>query len=765
MSVALPRSSTALGGWLGDPPGVPGDPAVILRGEHGIETLSRAGLADRIAAVAGLLAGERRLVHVHGTNAPPTLVGYLGAHAAGHAVLITPPGAPAASIAEAWDPDITIAVDGTVRVHREFAGRPLHPDLALLLSTSGSTGSPRLVRLSWENLRSNAEAIAEYLAVRPTDRAVTSLPLHYCYGLSVVHSHLLAGACVVLTDLSVADACFWDLARDTGTTTLAGVPHSFELLDRIGFAAMDLPDLRTVTQAGGRLDPDRVTALATSAGREDGTSSSVYGQTEATARMTYLPPDLAAEHPGTVGVPVPGGHVDLVDGEVVYSGPNVMLGYASEPGDLALGRRPTGCTRATSAGGPTPDCSRSPAAGPAWRRCSATGSTSSTSSAPCEPRAATCGASTAARASCCAPPVPRGRPGRTRGAPGRHPHAVRTGGGTAGPGPGRHPHLPTGKVDYATLGTLAASGVAAAPDVGGLTGSLRERYAVLLGPRRRGARGLVHVPGRRLAVLRGGFAARRGAARVPPLGWHLMTLAELESLERRSPEYPSARRGRVAWLRGRVPTRSVESSVVLRAVAIVLIVGTHAHVFTLQGTAHALLVLVGWNLARFRLSDVPRPERVRGLLTAVRRIAAPALVVIAGAHLLTGQYALSTLALVNWVFGEARLGPDWRFWFIESAVLVLVVVTAVVATPWGDRLERRHPFALPMALAGVGMLAWREVLFPPVPHMQGSALVVSWLFCLGWAAAKARGAAQRLVVTAVAIPTIGTFSGNPAATC
>ena len=92
---------------------------------------------------------------------------------------------------------------------------------------------------------------------------------------------------------------------------------------------------------------------------------------------------------------------------------------------------------------------------------------------------------------------------------------------------------------------------------------------------------------------------------------------------------------------------------------------------------------------------------------------------------------------------------------------MLVVVTAVVATPWGDRLERRHPFALPLALAGLGMLAWQEVLFPPVPHMQGSALVVSWLFCLGWAAAKASGAAQRLVVTAVAVPSIGTFSGNP----
>jgi hypothetical protein len=216
-----------------------------------------------------------------------------------------------------------------------------------------------------------------------------------------------------------------------------------------------------------------------------------------------------------------------------------------------------------------------------------------------------------------------------------------------------------------------------------------------------------------------------------------------------------------ARLRRALSTRSVETSVVLRALAIVLIVGTHAHVFTLQGTAHALLVLVGWNLARFRLGEAPRTERVRGLLTAVRRIAAPALVVIVGAHLLIGQYAWSTMTLLNWVFGQARLGPDWRFWFIESAVFVLLVVTAVVATPWGDRLERRHPFALPLALAGVGMLWWKGLLFPPVPHMQGSALVVSWLFCLGWAAGKAQGLGQRVLVTAVAIPTVGTFSGNP----
>ena len=153
-----------------------------------------------------------------------------------------------------------------------------------------------------------------------------------------MHSHLLVGASIVLTDLSVADECFWTLARESGVTALAGVPHTFELLDRVGFATMDLPHLRTVTQAGGRMDPHRVVELAT-LGRQRGFDLFVmYGQTEATARMAYLPPDLAAEHPTTVGVAVAGGSLEVVDGEVVYCGPNVMLGYADSAADLALGR-------------------------------------------------------------------------------------------------------------------------------------------------------------------------------------------------------------------------------------------------------------------------------------------------------------------------------------------------------------------------------------------------------------------------------------------
>ena len=334
---SAPDSATGdLGGWLGTAPGAPDDAAIHLLDAGTLTTLTRADLAARVRRTASLLTGERRLVHVHATNTLGTLVGYLAAHAAGHTVLLTPPGEPAAALAASWDPDVTIAPDGAVVSHRPSPGAPLHPDLALLMSTSGSTGSPRLVRLSWDNLRSNAEAIAASLAIRPTDRAVTSLPVHYCYGLSVVHSHLVAGASVVLTDLSVADPCFWDLAREARVTTLAGVPHSFELLDRVGFARMDLPHLRTVTQAGGRLDPQRVVELAELGTRRGFDLVVMYGATEATARMACLPPDLATHHPATVGVPVRGGHVDLVDGEIVYSGPNVMLGYA----DAARGPRP-----------------------------------------------------------------------------------------------------------------------------------------------------------------------------------------------------------------------------------------------------------------------------------------------------------------------------------------------------------------------------------------------------------------------------------------
>ena len=145
----------------------------------------------------------------------------------------------------------------------------------------------------------------------------------------------------------MVDPCFWELFRRRGATSFAAVPYTFELLERVGFADMDLPSLRYVTQAGGRLAPESVRKYA-ELGRRSGWEFFVmYGQTEATARMAYLPPELAADVPGAVGIPVPGGsfRIDpvpgLEHGELVYSGPNVMLGYAECPEDLAAGRTVT----------------------------------------------------------------------------------------------------------------------------------------------------------------------------------------------------------------------------------------------------------------------------------------------------------------------------------------------------------------------------------------------------------------------------------------
>ena len=252
-------------------------------------------------------------------------------------------------LVEARQPDVVAAAapgGWSLTERHPGTAHDLHPDLALLLSTSGSTGSPKLVRLSQDNLEANAASIAAALQIRPSDRAMASLPLHYCYGLSVVHSHLAQGAGVVLTDLSVVDPCFWELFHAGRRDDPCRRPATFDLLDRSGFADRDLPTLRYLTQAGGRLAPETVTRYA-SLGRERGWDFFVmYGQTEATARMAVLPADLALSRPQSIGLPVPGGsfridplsELDCGLGELVYTGANVMLGYAVHPEDLARGR-------------------------------------------------------------------------------------------------------------------------------------------------------------------------------------------------------------------------------------------------------------------------------------------------------------------------------------------------------------------------------------------------------------------------------------------
>lgn len=292
-------------------------------------------LAERVESTADTLGTTRRLVLVATANDVDSLVTYLAALRGGHPVLLT--GSQVDELTAAYDPDVVQTATG-LRERREGTAHDLHPDLALLLSTSGSTGSPKLVRLSAANVQANAESIASYLDIRDTDRAATTLPMHYCYGLSVINSNLSRGAALLLSDHSVVDKCFWESFRANGGTSLHGVPYTFDLLDRAGFADRDLSTLRYVTQAGGRLAPSQVRRYAGLASAGGWRFFVMYGQTEATARMAYLPPELAATRPEAIGVPIPGGSFEIrPDGELVYRGPNVMLGYARTPADLALG--------------------------------------------------------------------------------------------------------------------------------------------------------------------------------------------------------------------------------------------------------------------------------------------------------------------------------------------------------------------------------------------------------------------------------------------
>jgi acyl-CoA synthetase (AMP-forming)/AMP-acid ligase II len=207
---------------------------------------------------------------------------------------------------------------------------------ALVLLTSGSTGQPKYVRLSREAVVTNAVSIAEALAISPEERAVQTLPLSYSYGLSVLTSHLRSGAGFVMNPHSVLTRDFWTIAERTGATSMAGVPQTYLMARRL-LGSHAPASLRTFTQAGGRLDVARTVELAGWAQHRGGRWFTMYGQTEATARICVLPHERAVESAGSVGRAVPGGELSIVDDELVYRGVNVMLGYATSHADLAAG--------------------------------------------------------------------------------------------------------------------------------------------------------------------------------------------------------------------------------------------------------------------------------------------------------------------------------------------------------------------------------------------------------------------------------------------
>lgn len=238
--------------------------------------------------------------------------------------------------------------EGYVLYQTYYPSVKMYDRLAVLLTTSGTTGNMKTVRLSKENLKSNTISICSYLKIQKEDSAITVLPMSYTYGLSVIHTYLYVGAKILLTDRSIMDKSFWKMFKKYSITSFSGVPYTYEVLRKIGFDKMEIPSLRVFTQAGGRLGEKEWRYFQEYAFKNQCKFYVMYGQTEATARISYLPFDRMSDKVGSVGKAIPGGKIELVAqnkdfiapyeaGEIIYTGANVMLGYAESQKDLWKG--------------------------------------------------------------------------------------------------------------------------------------------------------------------------------------------------------------------------------------------------------------------------------------------------------------------------------------------------------------------------------------------------------------------------------------------
>jgi len=327
-----------------------GDKVAVID-EKGTE-ISYADFLKRADALGGTLK-ERSLVLIVCKNGLDCLAGYIGVMRSKSAALLIHHSIKPDQLADIqarFNPSYVYAPDAFGQYHLKETGSAaplLHPDLALLLPTSGTTGSRNFVRLSAHNLHTNAQSIVQYLSITDTDRAITTMPMNYTYGLSIIHSHLAAGASLILSEESLVSPKFWEAIRDFKATTFGGVPFIYEMLKKLRFAKMDLSHLRYLTQAGGKLSKELSVEFAEIAEQKNFQFITMYGQTEATSRIAYLPSEQARTKAGSIGKAIPGVTLSLIDesgavieqnnvaGELVCRGDNVSMGYAIGSADLA----------------------------------------------------------------------------------------------------------------------------------------------------------------------------------------------------------------------------------------------------------------------------------------------------------------------------------------------------------------------------------------------------------------------------------------------
>jgi acyl-coenzyme A synthetase/AMP-(fatty) acid ligase len=703
--------------------------AVALDGAH----LAAIELASRYDALTAYLAAVRRGV-------PVILLGTDAIAKDGRIVDLFRPDAVFRSATGAWE---RLA---------DTAAQP-HPDLAVLLSTSGSTGDPKLVRLSRANIAANAAAIAEYLGLTADDRAITSLPLSYSFGLSVLHSHLSVGAGVALTDESVASEAFWTRFAEAGCTVFAGVPHSYALLERSSFFDRDPGALRLLQQAGGRMEPAAVTRWTGWAEASGRRFFVMYGQTEATARMAYLPPEQAAAHPDCIGRAIPGGTFHLEDaegapieaagmpGELIYTGPNVMMGYARTAADLALppGDQTlrTGDIAERTADGLYRIVGRAArfvklfglriGLDDVERALSADGRDVAVAGDDRGLAVAVDGGDAA---------MLRRDIAARYALPETSIHVV-----TGAPVPRRE----NGKPDYAAI--LAAARAAPPPASGGL----RALYtAVARGRPVSDEDSFASLGGDSLAYVQATMEIEALIGDVPD-GWESLSLAELE-----------ARAVGAAGPRGGLVR--LETEVLLRAAAITAIVMLHAKLAGFAGGADLLLLLAGYNLVRFQQARLTGGRALEIVRTFFLNFMLPYLGLLAAYSLAKEEVDVSSYLLVSNYVGrfQSVLEP---YWFLEAVFQCMLIVCLLFVIPPVRRLAARSLLPLLLGMFAIAVAArFAGFLLDPPELENRTAESVLYLFTGGMAFMIAPTAIRLIlaaIIAALSAASWGLWSTHP----
>ncbi|MGA9870364.1 MAG: acyltransferase family protein, partial [Rhodococcus sp. (in: high G+C Gram-positive bacteria)] len=305
------------------------------------------------------------------------------------------------------------------------------------------------------------------------------------------------------------------------------------------------------------------------------------------------------------------------------------------------------------------------------------------------------------------------------------------------------PRTSTGKPDLRAVAQIAQTPAEAAPDAN--TDAVKALYADILHCANvTDDSTFVSLGGDSLSYVRVSIRLEKMFGHLPE-NWHTTPVGD----------FVASTRSRRGWQR-------IETNVLLRALAIVLIVGSHIHLFTVLGGAHVLLAIAGYNFARFHLSASERSERTRRVLVGIARIAIPSMVWLGVVIAVTGDYRVTSALLLNGILGPDGWSNEWRYWFVEAIVYIVLAVAAVLYVPSIDRLQRLQPFWFAMGVVGLGLLTRYGVIdVDDGRNRILTASVVFWLFALGWAAAQANTVVQRLIVTAaIALTVPGFFFGE-----